>query len=103
MASPRDSMEDWELSQLFDALANPGDRQYQWASAELQRRQFVAQEALEQSQLAATNAQIEAAKYAKQSLKAMQRNAFWTAVAAVWTAVAALATFVSSLGAWFHR
>jgi hypothetical protein len=73
------------------------------AMAELERRRFVAQEALEQAQRDAINAQIEATEYAKQSLAAMRNTAFWTAVAAVGTAVAALATFVSSLGAWFHR
>ena len=105
MPSRREQMEGCTLSQLFDALAadGPGGHEYQSASAELQRRRFVAQEELEKTQITAAAAQIEAAQYAKQSLTAMRNTAFWTAVAAVSTAVAALATFVSSLGAWFHR
>ncbi len=105
MPSDREKREHDTLSSLFDTLSNrgPGDFEHWVASAELERRRFVAQEALEQVQRDAINAQIEATEYAKQSLAAMRNTAFWTAVAAVGTAVAALATFVSSLGAWFHR
>lgn len=71
------------------SLASPGAAEYQCASAELQRRQFVAQEALNEAQLVAAKAQIEATEYAKQSLTAMRTTAFWTAVAAVGAAVAA--------------
>ena len=82
MPSRREQMEDCTLSELFDVLAadGPGGHEYQSASAELQRRRFVAQEELEKTQIAAADAQIEAAQYAKQTLEAMRRNAFWTAV-----------------------
>jgi hypothetical protein len=68
MASRRGEMEKWKVPALFDTLANhgPGDPNHWSASAELQRRRFVAQEALEQAQHAAINAQIEATEYAKQ-------------------------------------
>jgi hypothetical protein len=59
----------------------------------LERR---AQEALNNAQLDAIKAQIEATEYAKQNLTAIRKTVFWTAVAAVGTAVA---TVVSSLGA----
>ncbi len=105
MASRREEMERWTLSMLFDTLANhgPSDPNHWSASAELQRRRFKAEEALEQAQLDAINAQIEATEYAKQNLTTMRNTANWTRVAAVGTALAALATFMSSLGAWFHR
>ena len=105
MASRREEMERWTLFQLFDTLANhgPGDPSHWSASAELERKRFVAQQALEQAQLDAINAQIEATEYAKQSLITMRNTANWTRVAAVGTALAAPATFISSLGAWFHR
>jgi hypothetical protein len=105
MASQREGMEKWTLSQLFDTIANhgPGDPHHWSASAELERKRFVAQQELEQAQLDAINAQIEATEYAKQSLKTMRNTAFWTAIAAVGTMIAALATFISSLGAWFHH
>ncbi len=77
MCYPREQREDWTLSQLYDARAShdPGDGEYWWASAELERRQFVAaQEALEQAQRAAINAQIEASEYAKQSLTTMRKT-----------------------------
>jgi hypothetical protein len=100
MPPQRKEMEDLPLSELFDLLAKhfPGDPLYQSASAEFRRRQFIAKQELDQAQLLATNAQIEAAENARQSLKALRRTAFWTAVAAVATA---LASFASSLGRFY--
>jgi hypothetical protein len=61
----------------------------QAASAELERRRFVAQEALNEMQQAAARAQIDVAEYAKRNLKWMR----WSAIGA---AVTALFTFLSS-------
>jgi hypothetical protein len=105
MPSQREKYESCQLSELFDLLANhsPGDLFYQSASAELLRRRALAQDKLEEAQLAVAKAQTDAAEYARQGVKAMRQTVFWTGIAAAAAFLSTLATWLQYLPSMVHH
>jgi hypothetical protein len=101
MPSEREKMEVWTETHLYDTIANNvSGAAYQSAKAELSRRRSVAQDRIDEAQIAAAAAQVKMASHSQKSLNAMRRSAWWTAASALATAASALAT---AAGVWMAR
>jgi hypothetical protein len=90
----------WQTDdELFNLLSRNGPNEpMHWAAkAELERRQYEAQKALNEAQFDAAKAQVDAIEFAKQNLDQMRNTARWTMIAALGTLAAAAASWLMPL------